>query len=340
MPFKHAFYHETDFRPVQGHLVYGPHIILPVGHFKAVFNLHLTGFTPSLTRKSITLDIARDGSEIVAMRRLRLHERLLNQPNGISIAFKNEDVTARYEFRIYIQGTPPFTRLRFGGVRLDQVEATSSSRLRRAELHIGEQLSLLVQLVADRTRALYEIPSPTEIGVYPAAAALRTREIAIAPFSNKELRDWPLAHYVALIRLLVDRLDCTVTLLGSREQVEKLGLLALEVGNSTQVRNFGGQTAWRDLPTLLRQSDLVICNNSGIAHAAAASGALTLAIYSASHPPPEWGPRGQRSHAVMSVVPCSPCGFDRLVECPHDYRCMRSLAPETVFEEAVKLLSG
>jgi ADP-heptose:LPS heptosyltransferase len=46
----------------------------------------------------------------------------------------------------------------------------------------------------------------------------------------------------------------------------------------------------------------VISNNSGVAHLAAACGAPTLTIYSGSHQPQEWGPRGNvRLHGAGAV---------------------------------------
>jgi ADP-heptose:LPS heptosyltransferase len=98
------------------------------------------------------------------------------------------------------------------------------------------------------------------------------------------------------------------------------------------------QTGWADLPGIVRWADLVICNNSGVAHLAAAHGARTLAIYSASHRPEEWGPRGAHVRVVMAMVPCSPCGHDSLRECPNEHACMRRITPEAVCELAVAFL--
>ena len=86
-------------------------------------------------------------------------------------------------------------------------------------------------------------------------------------------------------------------------------------------------------------ADLVIANNSGVAHLAAACGTPTLAIYSGSHQPQEWGPRGDNVRAVMALVPCSPCGYDKLEECPNDHLCMKQIAPETIADQAIAMLS-
>jgi ADP-heptose:LPS heptosyltransferase/SAM-dependent methyltransferase len=344
MPARHTFFHESDLRPVEGHLVFGPHVALPVGRFRVTFDLHIAGWASrlaiTLNRPRVTLDVARDGSEIVALR--RLHGAELRTRDSFDLEFDNEDAAAHYEFRIHLAGKPrvPHTdlvggTLRFAGVRLTRCDTGLQPRYRRAELHIGEQLSLLVQLVRDRAVALYDEQPPRS-----AAGMGQPHRIAVAPFSNSDLRDWPFAHYVRLVEMLLAETDGLITLLGSGQQAEQLERLAEAAGGGPRIRNLGGQTAWSDMPALLRDMDLVICNNSGIAHLAAASGARTLAIYSASHQPQEWGPRGQNAHALMAVVGCSPCGHDRLEDCPYEHRCMQGLAPDTVFAEVRRLLSA
>src|SRR4029077_9714265 len=97
---------------------------------------------------------------------------------------------------------------------------------------------------------------------------------------------------------------------------------------------------WFETAEIVRAADLEIANNSGVAHLAAACGRATRAIYSASHQPQEWGPRGDDVHAVMSLVPCSPCGYDKLEECPNDHLCMKQIVPETTANQAIGFLSG
>lgn len=71
-----------------------------------------------------------------------------------------------------------------------------------------------------------------------------------------------------------------------------------------------------------------------------ACGAPTLAIYSGSHEPQEWGPRSDRVRAIMALVPSSPCGYDKVEESPNDHLCIKQIAPETVADQAVAMLVG
>ncbi len=336
MPTQGVFKHETDFSVTDMHLVYGPYIRLRRGRFRATFGLHLTGLRFGPRPLMVKIDVLRGGVDVLAERELAVREIDGSSGDGVSLDFDNPDDSATCEFRLFARGRPLRATLAFRGVKLDQLDMPTAPRLQRSDLHIGEQLSLLVRLVADRTRSLYPASDGAPAPDLPALAG-RYR-VVVAPVSNSDMRDWPLDHYVALVRMLVERLDCAVLLVGSRPQTGALAHVAQASGVGERVANLGGRTAWADIPAILRGADLVICNNSGIAHLAASLGSRTLAIYSASHQPQEWGPRGERSRALMAVVPCSPCGYDRLAECPHDHACMQGLLPEAVFAQAASWL--
>jgi len=128
-------------------------------------------------------------------------------------------------------------------------------------------------------------------------------------------------------------------LVGSRDQLTLLSHICHQHAGEGRLINLGGQIDWGELAGVMRRADLVIANNSGVAHLAAACGRPTLAIYSGSHQPQEWGPRGESVRAVTAVVPCSPCGYERLELCPHDHRCMKLIEPEIIFRDALAMLS-
>ena len=353
MPRRTPFRHDTDFSVGDTHVIYGPYIELPPGRFRATFGLQLSGLRFGLKRTRITVDVTHNGSDTLATRAFTADQIAPAINDGVQVDFVNNYEDGTFEFRVHTSGRPLRATMGFSGVRLDQIEAPATARFRRSDLHIGEQLSLLVQLLADRTDQLYPTHAAVAGPEEPDAGTLSGKaeemlaslprgrhRVVVAPVSNSDLRDWPLAHYVSLVRALVERLDCVVLLVGSRTQAKSLDRIVEESGCADRVVSLAGLTAWSDMPAVLRVADLVICNNSGIGHLAASVGAPTLAIYSASHQPQEWGPRGPRSQALMAVVPCSPCGYDRLSECPYEHTCMQGLLPESVFEQAVRRLAA
>ena len=344
MPVRHAFFHETDFSVTDAHLIYGPYVHLPLGTLRAEFAFQLFRRTLRRPKMEIVFEVAR-GFEIVALKRFRrAPDRRLNT---VEFEFSNNDPGARYEFRIYVGGHPRRVRLRFYGVRVQVLEEErQSARFLSAELHIGEQLSLLAQLIAERVRPLYaaDLAGRMTNGADGEPAALAempdsARCVVLAPLSNSTVRDWPLDRYTRLIEMLLSQSDCYVVLVGSRDQASQLSQICRRQRDDRRLINLGGRTDWSGLAAVLRRADLVIANNSGVAHLAAACGRPTLAIYSGSHQPQEWGPRGENVRAIMAAVSCSPCGYERLELCPHDHLCMRLIEPESVFHHAVAMLS-
>jgi hypothetical protein len=295
----------------------------------------------SLRRATITLTHANSTSIGIRVFGRRFIFQLRHQ--AVVLEFDSPGQGSRFEFRVRVHGRPARGTVQFSGVVVHQLAVPVTARFRPAELHIGEKLSLLVSLVRERTADLYgalrcRVADLATDAAERHSSSPRRLRIAVAPFSNSSTRDWPATYYGSLISLLLERLSCEVVLVGTTEQVAQ----ALEITNHIQspgLTNLVGQTTWDEIRGLLQAVDLVICNNSGIAHLAAALGSKVLAIYSGSHQPREWGPRGTRAWAIMLEMPCSPCGFESVAECTAEHACMRQITPAYVLSQAEAILA-
>lgn len=338
------FYHETDFSITNTHVVYGPYCQLPLGELRAELTYELITPTAWSPRVGMTIDVVRhDRQEPVAV--VDVPHLPKSGLFRAVVRFSNDDPYANYEVRTFVRGKPWWTRLRFFGMQLE-VERAPEARFRSAELHIGESLSVLVRLVAERVRPLYEpdladrlagksLSAPPRLEGLPVDAKC----IVIAPLSNSLLRNWPIDRYERLIAMLMVELDSWILLAGSPGQAQQLTDLQSRLGNDRRILNIAGRVDWAGLATVIKEAGLVIANNSGVAHLAAACGRPTLAIYSGSHQPQEWGPRGQNVRTLMAAVPCSPCGHDKLEDCPYDHLCMKVIEPDTVLQAALEMLN-
>jgi ADP-heptose:LPS heptosyltransferase len=361
MAVQNVAYHDTTLRDASGWLLRSERFRLMPGRFEARFELAPRRFLPARGGFGIKAAVlfgtcpgADPGSggfvqaaETVIGRRALLLGRVRSVTLGFDV--QTDGTTALLQ--VSAEGRALAGRLRFGGARLRRLNP-DGARFRPSELHVGEKLSLLVNLIRERVLPAGEAagilragaPSTGTTGTGGTAAhggVAALREIVVAPFSNSEIRDWPAAHYAELIRKLAQTYGCRVRLVGSpvqRPMAEQLCGLEPIQACGAQVANDVGRSSWAELTAILRNADLVICNNSGIAHLAADEGCRTLAIYAASHQPGEWGPRGPRSRAIMMGIRCSPCGFERLEECPHDHVCMHALTPAMVMPHVEDLL--
>jgi heptosyltransferase-2 len=93
-----------------------------------------------------------------------------------------------------------------------------------------------------------------------------------------------------------------------------------------------GETTLPQLVGVLSQLDLLLTNDSGPMHLAAALGTPLVAVFGPTDPA-ETAPVG-RHRLVREPVPCSPC---LLRECPIDHRCMTRIQVDRVVAAALEL---
>ena len=99
-------------------------------------------------------------------------------------------------------------------------------------------------------------------------------------------------------------------------------------------QNLIGKTSVRQMMALLAASSLMITNDSGPMHVAAAFGVPMVAIFGPTDHTTT-SPWGTRSQIVRQPVECSPC---MLRQCPIDHRCMQRVTVEDVLSAAAALL--
>ncbi len=143
---------------------------------------------------------------------------------------------------------------------------------------------------------------------------------------------WPVQYYAELAQKLRAQ-GYAVWLIGSpkdREVAEKI----VSLGNQA-VRNLCGTTNLSDAIALLSCASLVVSNDSGLMHIAAALDRPMLAIFGSSSP--QFTPPLSDNAQVLKLdLPCSPC-FKR--ECPlGHFNCMMQLTPSEVGKHVTTIL--
>jgi lipopolysaccharide heptosyltransferase I len=99
-----------------------------------------------------------------------------------------------------------------------------------------------------------------------------------------------------------------------------------------------GKTTLAEAVALIRRAAVVVTNDSGAMHIAAALGKPAVSIFGPTNPV-YVGPYGQPRSVVRLDLPCSPCNFRRLIQCPHGHACMRDLAVEMVMDRVNEVLA-
>ena len=135
---------------------------------------------------------------------------------------------------------------------------------------------------------------------------------------------WPIPYFAELAQTL--RLQgYVVWLIGSAKDKE-IGDKIVALGNNAS-RNLCGKTDLADAIALLSCADLVVSNDSGLMHLAAALDRTMLALYGSSSPN-FTPPLSENAHVLKLDLPCSPC-FKRVCPLGH-FNCMIKLTPKQV----------
>jgi heptosyltransferase-2 len=137
---------------------------------------------------------------------------------------------------------------------------------------------------------------------------------------------WPPAYFAELAQKLMAA-GCEVWLVGSAQDTA-IGDAIAQASGSDCI-NLCGKSTLAEAIDLLSCATLVVSNDSGLMHVAAALDKPLTAIYGSSSPA-FTPPLSARAQIVRLDLACSPC-FRR--ECPlGHFNCMRQLTPQQVWE--------
>ncbi|OGA48673.1 MAG: lipopolysaccharide heptosyltransferase II [Betaproteobacteria bacterium RIFCSPLOWO2_12_FULL_63_13] len=139
---------------------------------------------------------------------------------------------------------------------------------------------------------------------------------------------WPAEYFAELARRLEAR-GAAVWLIGSGGDNPIAEQIARESGGAAL--NLCGRTDLASAIDLMSVADLVVSNDSGLMHVAAALARPLVALYGSSSPAHTPPLDGSARIVRMEGLACSPC-YER--ECPlGHFRCMKELTPERVLAE-------
>jgi heptosyltransferase-2 len=156
--------------------------------------------------------------------------------------------------------------------------------------------------------------------------------VAICPGSiNSRAKRWPAGSFATLSDQLLDE-GRQVVLIGSKDEQDVTRQVISKMRQQPVVLT--GKTTIDQLTAILGSVDLVVTNDTGPAHIAAALGRPTLVIFGPTNPETT-RPFSVQAEILRHRPDCAPC---MLRDCPIDHRCMTAITVEEVVERSRAML--
>jgi ADP-heptose:LPS heptosyltransferase len=129
-----------------------------------------------------------------------------------------------------------------------------------------------------------------------------------------------------------------VAVVGTREDLIRFD--GTEMRFEPHVPSFVGRLTLRETAEMLASAGVVVANDSGLGHVAAAVGTPTLMIFGPT-PHATLGRFPPNVRIVRAGLPCEPCWFggDRFRACESRIDCLRAISVDLVVHEVVALMN-
>ncbi len=159
------------------------------------------------------------------------------------------------------------------------------------------------------------------------------RTVFIHPGAKLASRRWP-SHRFAEVGRQLARQGWQLVITGSDEERMLASGLAADIGKAAV--DISGMTSLGALASLLRRGRLLICNDTGVSHVAAAIGLRSVVIACGSDVA-RWAPLDAQLHTVVHAdMFCRPCSFP---VCPIGHPCALRVDCAQVLDPALRYLA-
>lgn len=158
----------------------------------------------------------------------------------------------------------------------------------------------------------------------------KIKEYAVlVPGARWKTKQWGTERFAQLSSLM----NIKSIVIGSRQDKEISDYI--QAHSSGKAISMAGQTNLKELLSLMRGAKIVIANDSGPMHIAAACGVPVVAIFGPTNPV-RTGPYGTNHLVIKSDIPCSPC-YKRKCK---TLKCLNDISVAQVSEGVNKITEG
>jgi heptosyltransferase-1 len=158
--------------------------------------------------------------------------------------------------------------------------------------------------------------------------------VVLVPGTIWETKLWTIEGFAGVARHFL-REGFAVALAGTKRDEPRCRQIAAAAPGTCDL---SGKTTPADLAGLIRRAEVAVTNDSGSMHVAASLGKPMVSVFGPTNPV-HIGPYERPESVVRVDLPCSPCNYRRLSQCPFGHACMKQVTSAMVVERVQKILS-
>ncbi|TAK84986.1 MAG: glycosyltransferase family 9 protein [Betaproteobacteria bacterium] len=199
---------------------------------------------------------------------------------------------------------------------------------------VQRQLDLVASVGAraGNERLSFVVPETARAVVKALLAGQTERLVVVHPGASAASRRYPPEQFARAADLVIEETGCHAVFTGDVHEQELIRSVQARMSHPSL--SLVGRLNLAELGALIEAADLLICNNTGPAHIAAALGTPVVNLYALTNP--QHTPWQVQSRVLYHDVPCRNCYKSVCPAGHHD--CLKRVAPESVAAAARELL--
>jgi heptosyltransferase-2 len=184
-----------------------------------------------------------------------------------------------------------------------------------------------------------DVPAAVRDRIRTRLAGLEGGTVSVAPGSRWPMKRWGMEKYLALTRLIVERMGLNVVLLGDRTDIETTAPISNAFGRN--VINLAGQTSILEAAAVMEHTVAFVGNDSGLMHLSEAVGVPIVALFGPTVENFGYFPSNPRSRVIERGLGCRPCSRNGSRHCPKGTQeCLTQIPVESVERALTDLIDN
>ncbi len=166
--------------------------------------------------------------------------------------------------------------------------------------------------------------------------SLNDQYIALAPGAGHYTKKWPIENFMELVEIMTKERNEKIVIIGGPADSDDGNVLEL----NEKVINLTGKLSLLESAIVIKSAKVLISNDSGLMHMAAAVQTPVLAIFGSTVEELGFFPFRSKHCIIQNEgLKCRPCSHVGKEYCPKGhFRCMLEIKPELLYDELIQFI--